>query len=279
MKTRLSLALVATVLAAAVLAGAGAAAPARAAQSPAAIARHVLGHAPRGLAALVVRSGVVRVAVDANYPPHSSIDPVDRRPAGFDVDVAKAVGALLGLDVRFTFPAWETIPANLQQHRYYDVSIGSMEITPALQKRVDFATPYYYMAAQVVVKRGGARVHGVQDLFGRTVGVGAGTPYNDFLRRYPRIAVKMYVTDADAFPDLRSGKINSSSRHARRRGTRSTPVSRSSSPEVPCFTRGGRSPSARARPTGSRCWTTPCTRCIATGPSRRCPGSGTTAAT
>ena len=155
----------------------------------------------------MVRRGLVRVAVDANYPPQSSIDPSTGKPVGFDVDVSRAVGALLGLDVRFMFPAWETIPANLQQHRYYDVSIGSMEITPALQKRVDFATPYYYMAAQVVVKRGGARVHGVQDLFGRTVGVGAGTPYNDFLRRYPQIKVKTYVTDADAFPDLQSGKI------------------------------------------------------------------------
>jgi polar amino acid transport system substrate-binding protein len=208
MKTRLSLVLVAVALVAVALACAGTAAPARAAQSPAAIARHVLGHAPRGLAALVVRRGVVRVAVDANYPPQSSIDPSTGKPVGFDVDVSRAVGALLGLDVRFTFPAWETIPANLQKHRYYDVSIGSMEITPALRKRVDFATPYYYMAAQVVVKRGGARIHGVQDLFGRTVGVGAGTPYYDFLKRYPRIAVKTYVTDADAFPDLRSGKID-----------------------------------------------------------------------
>jgi ABC-type amino acid transport substrate-binding protein len=207
MKTRLSLALVVTVLAVAVLASAGAAAPARAAQSPAAVARHVLGHAPRGLAALVVRRGFVRVAVDANYPPQSSIDPSTGKPVGFDVDVSRAVGALLGLDVRFTFPAWQTIPANLRQHKYYDVSIGSMEITPALQKSVDFATPYYYMAAQIVVKRGGARVRSVQDLFGRTVGVGAGTPYCDFLRRYPQIAVKTYVNDADAFPDLRSGEI------------------------------------------------------------------------
>ena len=207
MKTRLSLALISAVLAAAVLADAGAAAPARAAQSPAAIARHVLGHAPRGLAALVVRRGLVRVAVDANYPPQSSIDPSTNRPAGFDVDVSRAVGALLGLDVRFTFPAWETIPANLQKHRYYDVSIGSMEITPARRSIVDFATPYYFMAAQVVVKRGGASVHSVQDLFGHTVAVGAGTPYYDFLRRYPRIAVKPCVNDADAFPDLQIGKI------------------------------------------------------------------------
>ncbi len=140
-------------------------------------------------------------------PPQSSVDQRTGKLVGFDVDVAKRVAAILGLGIRFKNPAWETIPANLQAHRYYDVSIGSMEITPPRQRIVDFADPYYYMPAQVFVKRGGKQIHGVTDLFGKRVGVGAGTPYRDFLRRYPAIRLKTYVTDADAFPDLRSGKI------------------------------------------------------------------------
>jgi len=209
MRTRLSLVLLSGLIVAAILVvGATVASPARAADSPAAIARHILGHAPHGLAALVVRRGVVRVADDANYPPQSSVDPNTGKLVGFDVDVAKRVADLLGLMVSFKNPAWETIPANLQAHKYYDVSIGSMEITAARSRVVAFTEPYYYMAAQVVAKKGGAHIHGVKDLFGKRVGVGAGTPYYDFLVKYPQIKVKAYTTDADALPDLRSGKID-----------------------------------------------------------------------
>jgi ABC-type amino acid transport substrate-binding protein len=182
-------------------------APISATASPAAIARHILGHKPRGLAATVVARGYMRSATDANYRPQSSIDPSNGKPVGFDIDVARRAAEILGLRVRFRFPLWQTIPASLTAHRYYDVSIGSMDITRARRVLVDFAEPYRYTAAQTVVKMGGRQISDVSDLFGRRVGVERSSVYAEFLRRYSTIKVRTYATSTDALQDLRHGKI------------------------------------------------------------------------
>ena len=178
-----------------------------AATSPMDIATKVLGHAPTGLAATIVNRGSVIVANDANYPPQSSVDQATGKLVGFDVDVANKMGALLGLKVDFKNPAWETIPAGLQQGKY-DVSIGSMTITPERQKVLAFTDPYYYTSGQIFVKKGGPQITGVADLAGKKVGVGAATTYYDYLKKNTKAIVKTYTTDADAFPDLANGNLD-----------------------------------------------------------------------
>ncbi len=184
-----------------------ASASAAAASSPAEIAQKILGHAPTGLAAKIVAADQVIVANDANYPPQSSIDKSTGQMVGFDVDVAKKMGELLGLKVVFKNPAWETIPAGLQQGRF-DVSIGSMTITPERTKALDFTDPYYYTSGQVFVKKGGTQITGPADLNGKKVGVGAATTYYDYLKANTKADVKTYQTDADAFPDLANGNLD-----------------------------------------------------------------------
>jgi len=178
-----------------------------AATSPMDIATKILGHAPTGLAATIVNRGSVIVANDANYPPQSSVDQATGKLVGFDVDVANKMGELLGLKVDFKNPAWETIPAGLQQGKY-DVSIGSMTITPERQKVLAFTDPYYYTSGQIFVKKGGPQITGVADLAGKKVGVGAATTYYDYLKKNTKAVVKTYTTDADAFPDLANGNLD-----------------------------------------------------------------------
>jgi len=181
--------------------------PSPEATSAADIAQQVLGKAPSGLAATIVDRGTVIVANDANYPPQSSVDQATGELVGFDVDVALKMGEILGLEVQFENPAWETIPAGLNQGKF-DVSIGSMTITPERQKALDFTEPYYYTSGQVFVKKGGPQIAGVDDLAGKTVGVGAATTYYDFLKANSKADVKTYTTDADTFPDLRNGNLD-----------------------------------------------------------------------
>ena len=126
---------------------------------------------------------------------------------GFDVDAANKMGELLDLKVDFKNPAWETIPTGLQQGKY-DVSIGSMTITPERQKELAFTDPYYYTSGQVFVKKGGTQITGVADLAGKKVGVGASTTYYDYLKKNSKAVVKTYTTDADTFPDLLNGNID-----------------------------------------------------------------------
>ena len=181
--------------------------PAPEATSAADIAQQVLGAAPTGLAKKIVDAGTVIVANDANYAPQSSVDQATGELVGFDVDVALKMGEVLGLTVEFENPAWETIPAGLNQGRF-DVSIGSMTRTEERDKSLDFTEPYYYTSGQVFVKEGGTQIAGVEDLAGKSVGVGAATTYYDYLNAESEADVKTYPTDADAFPDLRNGNLD-----------------------------------------------------------------------
>ncbi len=167
----------------------------------------ILGHEPTGLALDIVTKGEVVVANDSNYAPQSSVDPVTKEVVGFDVDVAKGMAEILGLGIKWEHPAWETIPGGLNNGRY-DVSIGSMTVTPERQQTLDFSDPYYYTSGQVFVKKGGPQITGVADLAGKKVGVGAATTYYDYLKKDGGAIVKTYQTDADTFPDLLNGNID-----------------------------------------------------------------------
>ena len=167
----------------------------------------ILGHEPTGLALDIVTKGEVIVANDSNYAPQSSVDPVTKEVVGFDVDVAKGMAEILALGIKWEHPAWETIPGGLNNGRY-DVSIGSMTITPERQQTLNFSDPYYNTSGQVFVKKGGTQITGVADLADQKVGVGAATTYYDYLKKESTAVVKTYATDADTFPDLLNGNLD-----------------------------------------------------------------------
>ena len=150
-------------------------------ESPLEIATRILGHAPRGLAKTIVERGSILVANDANYPPYSSVDGSTGEVEGFDVDVARGIAAILGVAVEFRHPAWDWVPRGLVRG-YFDVSIGSMEITPQRKKTVAFSTPYSHLAAQILIRKGGPRVTGPASLRGRKVGADRGSTYLTYLR-------------------------------------------------------------------------------------------------
>ena len=167
-------------------------------------AEEILGHAPTGKAKEVIEKGTMTVNNDPKYPPQSSIDEATGDLVGFDVDVAKKVGELLGLQVEFTDHPFDTILTDVNQDRY-DVSIGSMTITKERVAKVDMTEPYYFTPAGIVVKEGGTQITGVEDLAGKKVGVGAGTTYLTWLQDNSDAKIVIYDTDASMFPDLAKG--------------------------------------------------------------------------
>lgn len=170
-------------------------------------ARAILGHAPTGLAKAVVDRGSVIVAVDADYPPQSSLDQKTDKPVGFDVDVAEQVGKILGLTVLFRTAVREMIPADLRRNKY-DVAIDSVAITDQSEKILGLTDPYYYTIGQIFVAKGGVQITSPADLAGRHVGVGAATVFFPWLKENTESVVKMYATDTEALQDLADGKLD-----------------------------------------------------------------------
>ncbi len=138
--------------------------------------------------------GYILVSTDPNYEPASFLNTNGKRPAdskcpsdalttaemqGFDVDVAKAIGADLGVETCFATPSWDAITAGSWADKW-DLSVGSMTITPERQQVVDFSVPYYGTPAVIAV-RADANFASQADLAGKALCAGAATTYETWL--------------------------------------------------------------------------------------------------
>jgi arginine/ornithine transport system substrate-binding protein len=92
----------------------------------------------------------LRVAIDPTYTPFTSKTD-SGEPAGFDVDVAKALCDELKSKCVFVEQAWDGMIPGLQAKKY-DAIISSMSITEERKQAVDFTGKYYNTPSCVVVK-------------------------------------------------------------------------------------------------------------------------------
>lgn len=133
---------------------------------------------PATLLDKVTKADKLVVSTDPAYPPQSSQNAAGTFE-GFDIDVATEVAKRLGVEIEFTTPDWTAITAGGWGGRW-DVSIGSMAVTPERSKVLDFSNPYYYTPAQMAasVESGITTLDG---LAGKAICSGEGTTYDAWL--------------------------------------------------------------------------------------------------
>jgi polar amino acid transport system substrate-binding protein len=130
----------------------------------------------------IEEEGVLTVSTDPAYPPQSSLNEDTGEYEGFDIDVATAIAEAIGVDIAWEAPAWETITAGSWQGRW-DLSVGSMTVTPEREEVLHFSTPYYYTPAVVLVGADDTSITDLTtDLDGQTIGVCGGCTYDSFLQ-------------------------------------------------------------------------------------------------
>jgi len=127
----------------------------------------------------ITSRGTIRISTDPNYAPQSFLDE-DGNFVGFDVDVTREIAKRLGVEVEFVTPDWDLITAGNWGDQW-DMSVGSMTITTARERILDFASPpYYYTPAQFAAVEGSG-IETLDDLDGAAVCVGASTTYESWL--------------------------------------------------------------------------------------------------
>jgi polar amino acid transport system substrate-binding protein len=114
-----------------------------------------------------LKPGVLQVGTEYTYPPFEMS--VDNTLEGFDIDLANAVAARLGLKTGFVKTQFKSMIPGLVAGRY-DVVISAMTITPARSKVISFSTPYMTGDQSVCVPLGSS-IKSVSDLAGKVVGV------------------------------------------------------------------------------------------------------------
>jgi arginine/ornithine transport system substrate-binding protein len=168
------------------------------------------------IVALVLAAGAVqakdwkkvRIGVEGAYPPFSYVTP-DGELAGFDIDIAKALGAAMGAEVELVAQDWDgIIPALLAKK--YDAIIASMSITEERKKKVGFTNKYYNTPAKFVCKKGAMTEFSRDNIKGKKVGVQRATIHDNYLTdNYGNdVEVVRYGTQDEAYLDLVAGRVD-----------------------------------------------------------------------
>ncbi|OGO26882.1 MAG: hypothetical protein A2136_06165 [Chloroflexi bacterium RBG_16_54_11] len=175
--------------------------------------------------------GTLLVSTDPAYPPQSSLVEGGARATdtkcasdqhtaseltGFDIDVSLAIAEKLGVEACFVTPDWTLITSGNWANRW-DLSIGSMTVTPERMTKLYFTQPYYTTPAAFFVYKDNTTSTQPSDLSGKKVGACAGCTYEFYLDSTLQIpgetinfVVKNvqftgYETDLNALQDLALG--------------------------------------------------------------------------
>ena len=150
----------------------------------------------------------VRIGVEGAYPPFSYVEP-NGELAGFDIDIAKALGKAMGAEVTLVAQDWDgIIPALLAKK--YDAIIASMSITEERKQKVAFSNKYYQTPAKFICKKGMMDTFSKEAIKGKKVGVQRATIHDRYLTdNYGNdVEIKRYGTQDEAYLDLTAGRVD-----------------------------------------------------------------------
>ncbi|CAM2172910.1 cystine ABC transporter periplasmic binding protein [Paraburkholderia sacchari] len=151
--------------------------------------------------------GTLRIGLEGTFPPFNSKAP-NGELVGFDVDIAKAVAAKMGLKPEFVTTEWSGIIAGLQAGKF-DVIVNQVGVTEQRKAALDFSPAYTYSAAQLIQRKDDKRQFtSLEDLKGKKLGVGLGTNYMDMAKSVPGIDVKTYPGAPEYLRDLAAGRLD-----------------------------------------------------------------------
>uniref|UniRef100_A0A831XD20 histidine kinase n=1 Tax=Geobacter metallireducens TaxID=28232 RepID=A0A831XD20_GEOME len=154
------------------------------------------GPASQGKATIIVGG-------DLNYPPYEFIDK-DGRPAGFNVELTRAIADVMGMNVEIRLGAWGEMREGLESGEI-DILQGIV-YTEERAKVYDFSPPHA-MIYQSIWTRKGEKIRSLQGLRGKEVIVMKRSVMHDFMLEN-NLGAALVLTDslAEALRLLASGK-------------------------------------------------------------------------
>ncbi len=154
----------------------------------------------------VKKKGEISMAMSGQYPPFNFVDDKNHL-TGFDVEIGKEIAKRIGITGVPITTAWDGIIAGLLANKY-ELICGSMAITEARLKSIDFSAPYYRSGAQLFVKKG-SPIKSVADMKGKKLGITLGTTYEQWVRKnMTDIDIRTYKGVPDMVLEVMNGRID-----------------------------------------------------------------------
>lgn len=134
-----------------------------------------------GLLGKIQERGKIVFGTSADYPPYESIDGSGNF-VGFDMDLARAVGEKLGVEVEIQDMPFDTLIAAVQGGKI-DAVIAAMQATAERDEMVDFSVPYR-MTKDAFLAAGDSTLvmEKSEDAAGKSIGAQTGTVQERWLK-------------------------------------------------------------------------------------------------
>jgi polar amino acid transport system substrate-binding protein len=150
----------------------------------------------------------IRFLTEIDYPPFDYAG-ADGQPAGFNVDLARAICEEIKVTCTIQMRRFDTLLDTLAGNGG-DAIIASMAVTPDMRRRVDFSDPYYRTPARFVSRKD-IEIDDVKaaQLEGKKVAVVAGTAHEAYLRAlFTELELHPYPNADEARAALRRGEVD-----------------------------------------------------------------------
>ena len=122
------------------------------------------------LSSLSFGAEVLKVATEAGFMPFEYVGEENGELLGFDMDLIRAVGEVLGLEVKIDNISWDGLIPALLNNNYHAV-IAGVTITPEREDSVNFSNPYFESVLTIVTKKSEMNITSIDDLIGKVAAV------------------------------------------------------------------------------------------------------------
>ncbi|KAF1023633.1 MAG: ABC transporter glutamine-binding protein GlnH [Paracidovorax wautersii] len=144
----------------------------------------------------------VRIGVNLSGLPFGTYEPGTSNPVGYAVDLARDVGAKLGVATEIV-PVVAANRALFLQQGKVDLLIANMTLTPGRADNMDYVpTPYEQLGGAAVVRKGSA-IRDWGDLRGQPVCMSQGASFQTPLTETYQAVIKAFRTQSESLLALR----------------------------------------------------------------------------
>lgn len=162
----------------------------------------------------IADSGKLTVGMELSYAPAEFLAADGKTPTGYDVDISKALGRVMGLDTQIVSSTFDTIVPSVGTK--YDLGITAMTITKEREQSVNFVS-YFNAGSMWVVRKGNPDKIDTANMCGKKIAVQTGTvqetaanEIKDQCKADGKDAVEVlsYQQQTDAATNVASGKAD-----------------------------------------------------------------------
>src|SRR6185436_366816 len=123
---------------------------------------------------------------------------------GFEVDLADALAAKLGVKAKMVQNQWDQLIPALDRGNF-DIILNGLELTPENQQHIAMSQPYFVYSQQIVTRKATQGLTRLSDLNGKSIGALSYSVAERLVKEIAGVDLRSYPGNVESLRDLKAG--------------------------------------------------------------------------